>query len=1110
MSEREISRLYIAEMRALLPVLQSHLSTLGASVPATQRAVAASELGRLALAAADLSADFHAEDCATLSATLARSFPAQSETPISPMLLAPAADALTYLHNRVKRMDGSHRILAPSERDRATVARLLTALTAATGSTATEPLGVFEAPNDIPPPDDSSASSSLVGAPVFPPLAPEDPLPPQVADWSPSLADAPPPDPDPIPVLPDDALTYPALPLSPNGRAGGEPLGAAAPVEDLPRDPLSDEDLAVLHAFKSGPLVHGTRPLVNKRPMSEAHDASEAAPDTTTDDVSSEWHTLFVFETSQDLQEMQRDLTAFEQHPEDRARLASVVRLAHKIKGAASTLGFTTLGSLAHQYEDQLGIIRSQRVPADAATLSIMLRGLGELEKSVAAISIGQDDDPQSMDRMRDLTTTLMARAADQSDAAISSMESTPDTADSSGSLSVARSDPGTMRSPDQDNSAPLLTVRAPGTESLLRVDVRRMDDLMNRVSTLAINRAEVTQVRGTAAEAQADMEHAIARLNDLSGRLADLQPLVNPPASPPTTTPVTAAPPTHPPRFMARLLGGSRRAEAAASPAVPDANAAATHFDELELERYTEYDQLTRALSEAVADVSSSAAAFRSIMRRLESLGQAQEGLTSAIQEAVTQVRLVPLSEQVSRLQRTTRVLATELGKQVTFTVEGESTEIDRDVSEALSASLLQLVRNAVAHGIEPPDEREILGKPLQGHVWLRAYSTGNEAHIEIGDDGRGINPDQVIASARLAGILDAQTARDLNPDTALNLIFEHGVSTVAEATAAAGHGIGMAEVAETLAHLRGTIDVRSVQGQGTTFHIHVPISLSIVRVLQLRVAEQAYTIPFSSVLQTIPVPPASTDADGPAPHTGAGRRVRARIGEREVEVPVFALADLLGLPYTPSPHETAVVAAVGRQHAAFIVDAIDTDSEVVVRSLPAHLRRRSVRGATITPLGEVLLLLDLPELITRVARLGQASRRVPPVARLAPAARPRVLVVDDSLSIRRTIEATLSRAGYTVQVAHDGMEALELMLGALPVLIILDIEMPRLDGYELLSVIRAHEQFAQVRVIMLTSRGAQKHRNHAEALGADAYLVKPCPDDELIATIQRVLGST
>jgi chemosensory pili system protein ChpA (sensor histidine kinase/response regulator) len=212
--------------------------------------------------------------------------------------------------------------------------------------------------------------------------------------------------------------------------------------------------------------------------------------------------------------------------------------------------------------------------------------------------------------------------------------------------------------------------------------------------------------------------------------------------------------------------------------------------------------------------------------------------------------------------------------------------------------------------------------------------------------------------------------------------------------------------------------------------------------------------------------------------------------------------------VPSQPGQQQLALVAELGRQHVAFVVDGIVGDREVVVRALPRHLHRRAVRGAAVTPTGGVLLVLDVPQLLHRMRADGSLpGLPTPPVPRLVPAPKPRILVVDDSLTIRQSVVSALTHAGYDPQTAHDGMEALEMLLESIPALVVLDIEMPRLDGYELLSVMRGHAQLKSVPVVMLTSRGAQRHRQYAESLGADAYLVKPCPDDDLLATIRQLL---
>ncbi len=978
-------------------------------------------------------------------------------------------------------MESARRVLAPSESERATAARLLTALASANSRGVSGPLTDAGWPTE-------SAREEAPGAGAGPQVL--------EASASDAVGDA---------WTAPDAIAPPgASELSGDPRTASTRLVPSDPAEPE-RVPLSDEDWAVLNAFRTGPLRRTTDVLVSDARPSER--SAEAHSDADLNDISEEMQALFVFEAGEDLREMQQALTAFEQQPTDYPSLAAALRRAHKLKGAAATLGFEVLGQMTHLYEEQLRALQSQQVPADATSAQLVMRGLAELHQALATIAVGQKEDVENGARMTALTAELLARAPEAPSAAITAPSSAVQSRAISTPLQRDRDGSLTTSSPDWDTSTLPTMMRLGAGEGLLRVDIRRMDELMSHVSALAINRAELAQVRRLAVDAQTEMEQALARLAGFSERLADLR----------LTTPMEAAEPepdAAPTHLMARLLRSGRRTgvSSARAPAA-ETTTSAPLWDHLELERYSQYDELTRALAEAIGDLGACAATLRSVLRRMESLSQTQDGLTSAIQHAVTQVRLVPLSEQIPLLQRMVKVLAADLGKSVSFSVRGETTEIDRDVSEALAAALAQLVRNAVAHGIEPPDERQELGKPPEGHIWLHAYYTGNEANIQVGDDGRGINPDQIVAAALLAGVIDEETAAALSPEDALSLIFEQGVTTVMQATAVAGHGIGGAEVAQALARLRGTIHVRSTPGQGTIFGIRVPISLSMVRALHVRANGQGYAIPFTSVLQSTRVPAAlrQEGADGQTVDPGKPRHVTIALGEREVEMPVFALSELLGLPVQPTPHETALVVELGRQLAAIVVDAVLADGELVVRSLPAHLRRRAVRGASVSPEGEVLLLLDLPELVGPALRLRRvAPQRIMPSPRPTPVPRPHILVVDDSLTIRRAVEHMLTREGYEVQTARDGMEALHLMLTDLPSLVILDIEMPRLDGFELLTVLRAHPEFAGVRVIMLTSRGAEKHRRYALSLGAHAYLVKPAPDDELMSTVRDLLASS
>jgi chemotaxis protein histidine kinase CheA/ActR/RegA family two-component response regulator len=1040
MSDREAARLYIAEMNALLPALREHLNTLGLDAPPEQWALAASEFRRLAGATADLSADFHAEDCASVATALARALPDLPEAPISAALLASTADALTHLTTRVARMEAARRVLAPNEGERAAAGRVLTALARADAHGFSGPLRLATLP--------TSVLRALAGAP---------PAPGASAGGAKDAA------------------------VGADGAPPGAGASPVAPFSGPEGTDLTEGDLAILSAFHAGSLLDGPPPARDAAAQvpgaPNAHELAEL------EQIPEDVRGIFVFEASEDAQSIHRALAAYEQAPEERKHLSAAMRSAHKLKGAASTLDYDSLTRMTHAFEGQVRLVLERSLPAEAGALRVWHATLAAIEQAIAAIGMGLPEDVTSVARIEAMTADLLARAA--SDASPAPIPAQP----------AARVTMGPVAATDRDTTPTGALALLAAGEGLLRVDVRRVDALLNRVSALAINRAEQAQARHAALEAQADLERTMSRLTQLSLALADHRPDAAPSATPPEAE--GAPPSTSASRLIARFLPGSRHAEpvTAAEPAPGE-----PVWDRLELERFTEYGHLLRGFAEALGDMGASLANLRASMRRTEHLNHAQEALATGIQQAVTEVRLVPLSERIPMLQRAVRSLAVEMGKQVSFTVQGETTEIDRDVSEGLAGALTQLVRNAMVHGIEPPEERVALGKPAEGRIWIHAYYTGDEANIQVGDDGHGINPDQVRASALANGVIDDATAASLTPEEALNLIFEQGITTVENATAIAGHGIGGAEVAQALLRLRGSIRVRSTMGQGTTFHIRVPISLSVVRALHVRVAGQGYAIPFAAVQQTVPVPPIGPDESlGP---------LNLQLGDRQVTVPLFSLAELLGYAYEPAAPATALVVELGRLTAALIVDAVAGDAEVVVRSLPRHLRRRAVRGASVSPDGGVLLLLDLAELVGAAFKREQAqtptpARRLTPI----PAARPRILVADDSVTIRRTLEAMLTREGYEVRTAPDGMAALQMLLSEPPAVLVLDIEMPRLDGFELLNILRAHPEFAGVRVVVLTTRAAGKHREYAESLGAHALLGKPVPDDVLLAVVRDQL---
>lgn len=1089
MDDRDVAGLYIAEMHALLPVAQRHLNTLGGGPAGVeQRALAAGELARLATAMADLSAGFRAADCAQVAHALSRAFDDPGAADPPPALLAAATDALTYLNGRVRQMGRHQQVLAASETERTAAARLRTLLLTP----------------DAPPVAYIHPTTAI----AFPADTPQ---------AGPVASDQPEPPESPGPLVPAGDIE------AQDERRTEAMLGteyAAPPADAEPDEPeLTADERALIDAFGRTPLRQRTAGMETATAASAASEGSNSSyqppksvpvPAPTAaelDEIPPEMKRVFVVETAEDLKELRQRLLQYEDHPEDGAALAAMGHIAHKIKGTAATLGFDVLAAVTLLFEDVLKALRRLHVGTNGLATSTLLHLAELLRLALDAAAAERPADPALVEQAGAYRDALLEEAA----APTRPAPAVRPVAAPSGQAPLPP--PLTPAEADTSPRHPRVVAEA---DAILRVDVRRLDALVGRVSALALSRATLAQARGELTRLRAELEQSITRLTDLSHSIADLHPLADGarvatsggawPESGSSSAPSLAG------RLFGRVPGQSTLTNG-------------TPRDALRLERISELDSAIRALGEVVNDVSTTSRAMSGALGRLDHASDEQVSLALAMQHDLMHLRLVPLDTLVPRLQLEVRRLAPDEGKQITFTVRGELTEIDRNISEALAEPLLQLVRNAILHGIESPNERLEAGKPAVGAIWMHAYYAGNEVTIEIGDDGRGVNPHALAAAAVKQRLYTAEEARALSVMAALDLMFLPGVTTVDVADVQRGRGIGLDAVRTDITHMKGAIQVRSEVGRGSVFRIRVPISLSVAHALHVYAGGQEYAIPFSSVRQTLSL--SSTEllasiervdgTHGVTERTTLRTRVEAPGGlalggERTAyeEIPVLPLAELLGFEQELRDPQLALLVEAGRKRAAVLVDAVSEDSEVVVRALPPHLRRHAVRGATITPDGQLLLLLDLLELVTGEleGRRRTHPPRLRPLPRPAAPLAPHVLVVDDSVSIRHSLELTLGRAGFDVELATDGIEALGKMLERPPRVLVLDIEMPRLDGFELLSLLRGSPQFAGTRVVMLTSRAGEQHREHARQLGAAAYLIKPCPSETLIETVRALIA--
>ena len=847
--------------------------------------------------------------------------------------------------------------------------------------------------------------------------------------------------------------------------------------DDIPSaEPLSNDDLAILRAFQESDLAtaEASSPAIPSQ-TGQSEDANATIPPGLMD--------LFRSETKDDLYLLQGALARLET-PEDRPTAVQEMRhVAHKIKGAAATLNFQVVAGLAHCLEDILDLLRSRRLEYAPAVVEALMHGFIELETTLARPDPVEAENAEGLERLRALYEVLLAASGPESN-------DDPEATNPSSTRLAAAAHQSDAALPNQTQMLLDLqrehTGAAPGRELSLRVEVSRLDQIMGLAGELASNRSSTEQVRQEINESLTEVRRAVQKMNQLVNQL-DEEVLTR--LAPQAPSSAFALP-------YDRYAAGETDTQGKLARLITKMPTQPPTGEGLELENFdSEHGHLLRALREGVNDIATVSDGLHHLLLQMNGLAEAQDSLTSNIQRDITHLRLVPIGQIFPRLQLTARMIAQEQNKQINFQASGATTEIDRDIIEAITGPLVQLVSNCVVHGIGSVEERREHGKPDVGTITLHAYNTGNEISIEVGDDGRGINVRRLIDAAIAQGKLAPAEAERLNLEQALNLMLLPDISTSPEVTTVSGRGVGMNMVQTVVTSLKGTLHIHSTPGEGTTFHIHLPISLGILPALFVRAGEQIYAVPMSSVARIW------QPDDKQAPNNTV----------------FFSLSDVLGTTSRPATEEeeaapkasprAALIVPLRQRQVGVYVDEVLTDREVVIKPLPPHLRRRGVRGVTLNPTGELLLLLDLPELAHRAADGAMTERfaRTPdePAPATPTTTGPKVLVVDDSLFMRRTLELQLTRAGYRVKSAKDGMEALHLLMEDRPHLVLLDIEMPQLDGYGVLSMMRGQPQLSGIPVAVLTSRAADQYRQHAMNLGAKAYLVKPCPHDILLQTV-------
>jgi chemosensory pili system protein ChpA (sensor histidine kinase/response regulator) len=529
--------------------------------------------------------------------------------------------------------------------------------------------------------------------------------------------------------------------------------------------------------------------------------------------------------------------------------------------------------------------------------------------------------------------------------------------------------------------------------------------------------------------------------------------------------------------------------------------------FDPLEFDRFTRFQELTRSLAEGVNDVST---VQQSLLRNIDDADAAllaQARLSRDVQQQLFSIRTVPFGSLSERLYRIMRQTAKELDKRANLEIRGTQVELDRSVLEKLVGPLEHLLRNALDHGIESREERLKNGKAETGEISLTVHQQGNEIAIEIADDGAGLDFDRIRVRARELGLITGDT----EPTEArlTECIFAPGFSTASRITQISGRGVGADVVRSDVAALGGRVDVATVPGKGTTFSLYLPLTLAVAQTVLVRAGGRLWALPAPMVEQVQQI----KDNDL------INLYLKREVLWQNKKYPFFYLPRLLGnAGHNPETlrYNSVLLLKSGQHMTAVHVDEMIGNQEVVVKNIGPQLARVSgIAGATVLGTGEVVLIINPVQLAQRVdaeaeapaeadsERAGRAA-----AAGAAPAGPPLVMIVDDSLTVRKITSRLLTREGFEVLTAKDGLDAMQVLGERLPDAILLDIEMPRMDGFEFTKTVKSDARTAHIPIIMITSRTAEKHRNRARELGVEVYLGKPFQEDELLRHLREMLA--
>ena len=754
-------------------------------------------------------------------------------------------------------------------------------------------------------------------------------------------------------------------------------------------------------------------------------------------------------------------LVALRDAPDQREPVAGLQRDLHTLKGGARVAGIAPIGDLAHVMETLLEAVADGRRETDPLVLESLERGFDRLHQLLQRVMRGQ---------AIAMPAKAIARFEQLSHGKVEADAAEPEQVH-------AETAPSAKKEKIAPRAAPTFEEESRAPQEMIRVRSDLLDSLVNYAGEVSIYRSRLEQQVSSFRFNLVELDQTVSRLR------AQLRSLEI--------------------ETEAQILSRYQRENEGSHEA----------FDPLELDRFSQLQQYSRALAESVSDLSSIQNILDDQARQSETLLLQQSRVSSDLQEGLMRTRMVPFESMVPSLRRTLRQAAMDLGKRAQLRVEGAQGEMDRNLLERMKAPFEHMLRNALAHGIEDPDARIERGKPEEGTVSINVSREATEVLIKVSDDGAGFDRDAIRAKAIERGLL--------NPDVQLSdrdlyaFVLETGFSTAESVTQISGRGVGMDVVANEIKQLGGTLSIESERGKGSRFNIRLPFTLAVAQAILVRTGETVYAVPMTSIQGV-----ARIKRDELEKRIAAGNPMFTYAGE---DYAIHDLSQLLGIPSAHSNEETQLpllMIRTGDLRAAVRIDAVVGSREIVVKSVGPQISSvPGIFGATIMGDGSVMLILDIAPLVRRaVARqelVPEAAETVQPVAPIAAASReerpqPLIMVVDDSITMRKVTSRVLERNDYEVVTAKDGLDAVEKLIERVPDVMLLDIEMPRMDGYELATHMKNDPRLREIPIIMITSRTGEKHRQRALEIGVERYLGKPYNEAELLRNVQELLGVT